>query len=95
MIEGLISFLHVAPLVMIFSLMVGSKVYKKTTCKSVDFSPTVLLLSSIGIASGFGIHHHAGEEVSSICYLCFGYATILAIVGLKLAKTNKVIRQNA
>jgi hypothetical protein len=95
MIEGLISFLHVAPLVVIFSLMVGSKIYKKTAGKSIDFSPTVLLLSSIGIASGFGIHHHAGEEASSICYLCFGYAAILAVMGLKLAKTNKVVRQDA
>jgi hypothetical protein len=94
MIEGLISFLHVAPLVVIFALMVGSKVYKKTTGKSTDFSPTILLLSSIGIASGFGIHHHAGEEASGICYLCFGYATILAVVGLKLARANKVVRQN-
>ena len=94
MIEKLISFLHVAPLVIIFAIIVGSKVYQKATSKKIDFSPTILLLSSIGIASGFGIHHHAGEETSSICYLCFGYAAILAIIGLKLARANKILRQN-
>ena len=94
MIEKLISFLHVAPLVIIFAIIVGSKVYQKATGKKTDFSPTILLLSSIGIASGFGIHHHAGEEASSICYLCFGYASILAVMGLKLARANKVVRQN-
>jgi hypothetical protein len=80
-------------LVIILATIIGSKVYQKATGKSVDFSPTILLLSSIGIASGFGIHHHAGEEASGICYLCFGYASILAIMGLKLARANKVRRQ--
>jgi hypothetical protein len=94
MIEKLISFLHVAPLVMIFATIIGSKVYQKFAGKRTDFSPTILLLSSIGIASGFGVHHHAGEQTSSICYLCFGYASILAIMGLKFARVNKIVRQN-
>lgn len=68
-------------------------IYEKVTSKKVDLSPAILLLSSIGIASGFGIHHHAGEEVSSICYLCFGYALILAVIGLKLANVNKSAKQ--
>ena len=89
MIEKLINFLHVAPLIIIFGLIIGGKINKKITGKNFDFSPTILLLSSIGIASGFGIHHHHGEETSSICYLCFGYAAILAGLGLKLAKSNR------
>lgn len=93
MIEELISFLHVAPLVIILSLVSGAMIYEKVTSKKVDLSPAILLLSSIGIASGFGIHHHAGEEVSSICYLCFGYALILAVIGLKLANVNKSAKQ--
>jgi len=52
------------------------------------------LLSSVGIASGFGMHHHSGEEVSNACYLCLGYALILAVVGLKLAKESKVAKQS-
>ena len=94
MIEKIINFLHVAPLVIIVSLIISGTIYKKLTKKSVDFSPTILLLSSIGIASGFGIHHHHGEEVSSICYLCFGYASILAGLGLKLAKLSKVAKRS-
>jgi len=87
MIEKLTNILHVGPLIVISLIMIGNKIFQTITNKTIDFSPTILLLSSIGIASGFSIHQ--AHEFSTMCYLCFGYASVLAIVALKLARSKK------
>ena len=88
MIEKLTNILHVGPLIAISLIMIGNRVFKIATDKTVDFSPTILLLSSIGIASGFSIHH--AHEFSTMCYLCLGYASVLAIIALKLARSKRI-----
>ena len=90
MIEKLINFLHVAPLILICGLMISNTILKLITKKNMDLSSTILLLSSIGIASGFGSHHNRGDEFSLMCYLCFGYAIVLALIGLKWTKVKKI-----
>ena len=90
MFEKVMAILHVAPFFMILALTIGSFIYEKTTKDRVRFnlSSTILLLTSIGIASGFGAHHnHAGEGAGS-CYLCLGYASILALQAYNMMKAT-------
>ena len=84
----LMNILHIAPLMIILGLTIISKVLVK-----IDTLPSVLILSSIGIASGFGVHHDAVREIPGMCYLCFGYAAVLAFAGFKLSKTKLVIQK--
>jgi hypothetical protein len=50
-----------------------------------------LVLSSIGVASGFGIHHYAAE-VAGACYFCFGYAAVLIAVACNIIKTTRLAK---
>ena len=92
MIEKLINSLHVAPLIIILAIAIGRKLYEKIAGRRIDVLPAILLLTSVGIASGFGIHSHVAG--SSICYMCFGYAATLAIVALRLAKIDRSITKS-
>lgn len=88
MIEKITSFLHVAPLFVILTIVIGSRVYQRFANRKTDFLSTILMLSAIGVASGFGAHHHnhLNEGFSVSCYLCIGYALILAATGLKISR---------
>lgn len=97
MSEKLITILHVAPFFVILTLVAGSFLYQKITKNSItfDLSPTILLLTSIGIAFGFSTHqphHHHGGFTS--CYVCLGYASILALLAYnKMRATKKAVKK--
>ena len=92
MSEKIMSILHMAPFFVIVALTGWSFLYQKVTKNKAQFdlSPTILLLSSVGIASGFGLHHNHSGEVAAACYFCFGYAGILAVVAYNLMQKAKV-----
>ena len=89
------SVLHMVPFLIIIALAVWNVAYQRVTKNklSFDVSPVILLLSSIGIASGFGVHNHSGEEVAGACYFCFGYAAVLAIVAYGIMQRAKIIQK--
>ena len=92
MSEKIMSILHMAPFFVTIALTSWSFLYQKITKSrvSLDLSPTILLLSSVGIASGFGLHHNHSGEVVAACYFCFGYAGILAFVAYNLMQKAKI-----
>lgn len=94
MFEKLVSILHVAPFFVILTLVGSSFLYQKITKNSITFNlhPTILLLTSIGIAFGFGTHHHDHGGFTS-CYVCLGYATILALLAYNMMRATKKITQ--
>lgn len=84
MIEFL-KFLHVAPLFVIMILLllpIIFRVFKKNEISSDILSSSLLLLSSIGIASGANVHDHDGGML--FIDPCFGYAAVLVFVAVKL-----------
>jgi hypothetical protein len=93
MSEKLMSILHMIPLLLIVALVSFSMVYQKITKNKLDLnlSAIALVLSSIGVASGFGIHHYAAE-VAGACYFCFGYAAVLIAVACNIIKTTRLAK---
>ncbi len=91
MFEKLIAILHTVPFFIILALTTGSFLYQKVTNNNIkfDLSPTILLLTSIGIAFGFETHQHHPEEGIDSCYLCLGYALILVSVAYNIMKTTR------
>jgi len=91
MIYNIISFLHIAPLLAIISLAILGKVYSNTKKNSSNYLAKILILSSVGIASGFGVHpHHLSEADHGTCYVCLGYAIVLAAAGIRLSYSHKL-----
>ena len=90
MSEKLIAILHVTPFFVILALMACNFLYQKITKNGIafDLSPTILLLTSIGIAFGFGTHQHDHGGFTS-CYVCLGYASILALLAYKIMRATK------
>ena len=94
MIEKIISFLHITPLVIILLLTISNKVLKLVSNKFFDLSPFILLLSSIGVASGFKLHHYGISNTFIMCYTCFAYSLILVMIGFKLMGERRSISSN-
>ncbi|MFQ3307297.1 MAG: hypothetical protein ACI8ZF_000542 [Candidatus Midichloriaceae bacterium] len=84
--------LHVLPLFVILAIYSYTFLYNKYSEKtlSTDFTPTILLLCTIGVASGYGTHHaHDAPAIfSTSCYACLGYSAIIASVAYKLSKNS-------
>ena len=92
MLEKTLEFLHVAPLVVIALMLVCSKLYavmfKNSKYTFELMLPSILLLCSIGIASGSNIHSHHGEEAMHLLDPCFGYSAILIGVAFAVARRS-------
>lgn len=82
--ELFIEFLHVVPLLIIALLYLTPHIanffFKKKIIIS-SFNSIVLVLSAIGIAAGNNAHHAFEHLIDP----CFGYATILIVMSIKLA----------
>jgi hypothetical protein len=72
--------LHVAPLFLIVALICTSIYYKTFTVTRFNPIPHTLMLSSVGIASGFLPH---GTNFAS-CYACVAYGLVVAACAFKL-----------
>ncbi|WPX96151.1 hypothetical protein [Candidatus Bandiella euplotis] len=96
MSEKIMNVLHVIPFFIIIALEVWSFMRKKSTKNQagVNMSATFLLLSAVGIASGFGLHHsHSAGEIIGSCYVCFGYAAVLTVVAYRIMQDSKVAKK--
>ena len=91
MLEKILNYLHVLPLVMIFFIMALKLCFKNPFGRSL--LPLILLLTSVGVASGVNVHHDH-HAIFSGCYICLGYAMILVGVALKIARDNSVNKQD-
>ena len=85
MFNKMISLIHVFPLLLIVALSLGVFMYQLIANVKVNFSitPTVLLLASIGVTSGFLLHHAQFESFGS-CYACIGYGFVLAVAACRM-----------
>lgn len=85
MIETLFSVLHVAPLVVITSMILINAVLKLNLVKQELYNPVLLILSSIGIASGAVVHDH---DTIMLIDPCFAYAATLVFVAASLVSSS-------
>lgn len=89
MLETIVNFLHVAPLVAILALVIAPRfaaLFGKNL-ENAKLNIAMLALSSIGILSGAFEHHHGIQLLDP----CFGYAATLIYVAFKISQ-NKAIK---
>lgn len=87
MIETLLNVMHVAPLAIIALVILADVITKGAFFKKELYNAALLILSSIGIASGSFVHtHHSVFLIDP----CFAYSAALIFVAVKLISSSVV-----
>jgi len=81
MIENILNIMHIGPLVAIAALILGNVLTKSDFFKQDIYNVMLLVLSSLGIASGSFVHHH---EAIALIDPCFAYAATLMFVAVRI-----------
>lgn len=81
MMENILNIMHIGPLAAIAALILGNVLTKSAFFKQDLYNVVLLLLSSLGIASGSFVHHH---EVIALIDPCFAYAATLIFVAVRI-----------
>ena len=92
MLEKYIELFHIAPLALIIASLVSASLYRIVSGKFVSptgLSAFLLVLCSVGIASGSHIHHN---EMIHIMDPCFAYAATLIGIAVHLVKSKIKVR---
>lgn len=98
MLKNIINYLHFIPLLAIITMITANFLYSKVKgIKLFDKSllPVILLLTSIGVASGVNIHDHDHGAFFSGCYICFAYSFVLVGVALKISMMSAFSRNSS